>query len=221
LLEAVVCTLVLEVRFAASGFDPANPLFLLSPCDGALSRVVFLVAGADIVSMSRDEISDFRLRPGRIRDRGARVGRQPRSFVAQVMKAAAKANGGPLTSGKSPDGGRSSAGSTRTGKGRCSRIGRSQAETDRLKLSAGQRGPGQRMRRVVVKARDQKRARRIFTVQDAGKGQHVLPTKNTTCHFVAIFEKLGVALVARNFKPSAPTMHFRVGLDLQTMEKIR
>ena len=31
---------------------------------------------------------------------GPRAGRQPRSFVAQVMKAAAKANGGPLTLAK-------------------------------------------------------------------------------------------------------------------------
>jgi hypothetical protein len=29
LLEAIVCRLVLEMRFGASGFVPANPLFLL------------------------------------------------------------------------------------------------------------------------------------------------------------------------------------------------
>jgi type IV secretory pathway VirD2 relaxase len=109
--------------------------------------------GGDIVSMSRDEVSDFHPRPGRIRDRGPRVGRQPRSFVAQVMKAAAKANGGPLTLVKSRGGNRGSTGSTRTRKGRCSRIGRGQAAADRLKFAARQRSPGQRMRRVVVKAR--------------------------------------------------------------------
>jgi hypothetical protein len=63
-------------------------------------RLAFETVAGDIVgmSMSHDDASDFRPRPGRIRDPGARVGRQPRSFVTQVMKAAAKANGGPLTS---------------------------------------------------------------------------------------------------------------------------
>lgn len=69
------------------------------------------------------------------------------------MRAAAKANGGPLTLAKLRGKARSSAGSTRPRKGRCSRIGRGQAAVNRLKLSASQRGPGQRMRRVVVKAR--------------------------------------------------------------------
>jgi type IV secretory pathway VirD2 relaxase len=101
--------------------------------------------------MSRDEISDFRPRPGRIRDQGARGGQQPRSFVAQVMKAAAKANGGPLARARS--GSRGLSGSARARKGRCSRIGRGQAAADRLKFASEQRGPGQRMRRVVVKAR--------------------------------------------------------------------
>jgi hypothetical protein len=109
--------------------------------------------GEEIVSMSRDEISDFRPRPGRIRDRGPRVGRRPRSFVAQVMKAAAKASGGPLKSVRSRGESRGADGSARTRKGRCSRIGRGQAAADRLKLAAGQRGSGQRTRRVVVKAR--------------------------------------------------------------------
>ncbi len=66
------------------------------------------------------------------------------------MKAAAKANGGPLThaqfTGGKPRG-------RRAGKGRCSRIGRGQAVADRLKRQATERSPGQRQRRVVVKAR--------------------------------------------------------------------
>jgi type IV secretory pathway VirD2 relaxase len=132
---------------------PPIPCFCCRWCDGALSQLVFETVCGDIVSMSRDEISDFRPRPGRIRDRGSRVGRQPRSFVAQVMKAAAKASGGPLTLAQSHGKNRDSSSSTRARKGRCSRIGRGQAAADRLKLSAGQRGPGQRMRRVVVKAR--------------------------------------------------------------------
>ncbi len=49
--------------------------------------------------MSRDDASDFRPRTGRIRDQGRTGARrsQSQSFVAQVMKAAAKANGGSLT----------------------------------------------------------------------------------------------------------------------------
>lgn len=112
--------------------------------------VVFEVTGGNIIGMSRDEISDFRPRPGRIRDRGARRGR-PKSFFAQVMKAAAKANGGSLTPAQLR--GRSNSSPTRPRKGRCSRIGRGQVAADRLKLAAEQRSPSRRMRRVVVKAR--------------------------------------------------------------------
>jgi hypothetical protein len=133
--------------------SPPNLCFCCRWCDGALYRVEFLVVSSDIVGMSRDEISDFRPRPGRVRDRGGSARRRSRSFVAQVMRAASKANGGPLTFGKPRGGDRNSAGSKRNRKGRCSRIGRGQAAADRLKLSAGQRGPGQRMRRVVIKAR--------------------------------------------------------------------
>ena len=79
------------------GADPANSLFLL-PFMRSQPTVAFDAAGGDNVSMSRDDTSDFRPRPGRIRDHGARKARQPKSFFAQVMKAAAKANGGPLTS---------------------------------------------------------------------------------------------------------------------------
>ena len=66
------------------------------------------------------------------------------------MKAAAKANGGPLTQAQFI-GGKRRGGITR--KGRCSRIGRGQAVASRLKQQATERGPGQRQRRVVVKAR--------------------------------------------------------------------
>ena len=114
--------------------------------------VAFEAAGGDIVGMIRDDSSDFRLRPGRIRDHRARRGR-PKSFFAQVMRAAAKANGGPLASAQSRGGSLHSPSSTRPRKGRCSRIGRGQAAADRLKLAAGQRNPSRRMRRVIVKAR--------------------------------------------------------------------
>ena len=47
--------------------------------------------------MIRDDRFEFRLRPGRVRDRGGRSTYRSRFFVAQVMAAAAKANGGPLS----------------------------------------------------------------------------------------------------------------------------
>ncbi len=107
----------------------------------------------NLLRMSHDDASDLRPRPGRIRDRGTRAGRRSTSFVNQVLKAAAKANGGPLTAAQMRrDGGRGSGGN-RPRKGRCCRIGRGQAAADRLKHSAEQRGPGERMRRVMVKAR--------------------------------------------------------------------
>jgi len=106
--------------------------------------------------MSNDDASDLRLRAGKIRDRGSGSSRRPRSFVAQVMKAVTKAKGAGI--GPAPKrGGRSDrrrdGASGRPRKGRCCRIGRGQAAADRLKLAAEGRGPGERMRRVVVKAR--------------------------------------------------------------------
>src|SRR5215467_10479739 len=102
--------------------------------------------------MTHDETFDFRVRPGRIRQRGGR-GSYSQSFVAQVVRAATKANGGPLTLAEMRGERRRRSGGRRPGKGRCSRIGRGQAVADRLKRAATERGPGQRMRRVVVKAR--------------------------------------------------------------------
>jgi hypothetical protein len=66
------------------------------------------------------------------------------------MKAAAKANGGPLTQAQLSGGQRRGG---PAGKGRCSRIGRGQAVADSLKRQAAERSPAQRQRRVVVKAR--------------------------------------------------------------------
>lgn len=100
------------------------------------------------------------------------------------MKAAAKANGGPLTSNRLNGRSWNSSASTRSKKGRCSRIGRGQAAADRLKFAAAQKGPGQRRRRVVVKARISRlktgsRAalahlaylQRDGTTRDGGRGQ--------------------------------------------------
>jgi hypothetical protein len=103
--------------------------------------------------MARDDSFHFRPRPGRIRDGGARASPRSRSFLTQVMAAAAKANGGPLTPAQMRRERRRTGGRTRPKKGRCSRIGRGQAVADRLKHSAAQRGPRERTRRVVIKAR--------------------------------------------------------------------
>jgi type IV secretory pathway VirD2 relaxase len=100
--------------------------------------------------MSRDDASDFRPRTGRIRDQVRAGGRRAQSFVDQVMKAAAKANGGPLTQAQWSGGKRRG---DSAGKGRCSRIGRGQAVADSLKRQAAERPPRQRQRRAVVKAR--------------------------------------------------------------------
>jgi len=109
-----------------------------------------------LLRMGNDDASDLRLRAGKIRDRGSPPSRRPHSFVSQVMKAVTKAKGAGI--GPAPTrGGRSDrrrdGASVRPRKGRCCRIGRGQAAADRLKLAAERRGPRERMRRVVVKAR--------------------------------------------------------------------
>jgi type IV secretory pathway VirD2 relaxase len=105
--------------------------------------------------MTHDDAFDFRPRPGRVRDRGAGAGARSQSFVAQAMRAAAKAKGRPLKlrDMRGERGQRRGGNRTRPRKGRCSRIGRGQTVADRLKLAGSRRGPGERMRRVVVKAR--------------------------------------------------------------------
>jgi hypothetical protein len=94
-----------------------------------------------------DDRFDFRPRLGRIRDDKARGPRRSRSFVHQVVSATVKANGGPLSPARFR-GRRIPA-----KKDRCSPIGRGQLAVQRLKVSAERRGPGARMRGVIVKAR--------------------------------------------------------------------
>ena len=96
-----------------------------------------------------DDTSNVRIRPGRIRDRGRGARPRARSFISQVLRAAAKANGGPLTPAQLRGAGRRS-GAPR--KGRCCRIGRGQKVADALKRQAAE-GRGPRQRRVVIKAR--------------------------------------------------------------------
>ena len=107
--------------------------------------------GRNLACMS-DEFSDFRVRPGRIRERGTRsCGRQP-SFINQALRAAAKARGAALTPAAFSGRKRRGPGAKRSRKGKCSRIGRGQAAADRLRRSVERRNPGERLRRVVVKA---------------------------------------------------------------------
>jgi type IV secretory pathway VirD2 relaxase len=112
-----------------------------------------LVRRHNLPIMTHDDAFDFRPRPGRVRDRGARSSPRSRSFVAQVMRAATRANGSPLKLTEMRGERRGRSGRTRPKKGRCCRIGRGQAVADRLKRTAAERGPDPRMRRVVVKAR--------------------------------------------------------------------
>ncbi len=114
---------------------------------------------ARIFVLMSDESSDFRIRPGRIRERGARIGKRQPSFINQALKAAAKAKGAALTPAEFSSRVGAGSGRTRRGpgarrpwKGKCSRIGRGQAAADRLRRSVERRGPGDRLRRVVVKA---------------------------------------------------------------------
>src|SRR5579864_3139490 len=103
--------------------------------------------------MSSADSSHFRPRLGRVRDRGARTSGRVEPFLTQVLRAAAKAKGGPVTLSQMRGDRRRSGSQSKARKGRCCRIGRGQAAADRLKRAAGERRPGQRMRRVVIKAR--------------------------------------------------------------------
>jgi hypothetical protein len=84
-----------------------------------------------------------------IGDRGRGARPRARSFISQVLRAAAKANGGPLTPAQLRGTGRHG-GAPR--KGPCCRIGRGQKVADALKRRAAE-GRGPRQRRVVIKAR--------------------------------------------------------------------
>ncbi|MGD9921609.1 MAG: relaxase/mobilization nuclease domain-containing protein [Pseudorhodoplanes sp.] len=96
--------------------------------------------------------TDFHVRPGRIRERGTRIGGRRPSFINQALRAAAKARGAALTPGEFSGRKRREPGARRGRKGKCSRIGRGQAAAERLRRSVERQGPGQRLRRVVVKA---------------------------------------------------------------------
>ena len=98
--------------------------------------------------MRSTDAADLRLRPGRIRDTGGRAPARTPSFVTQVLRAAAKANGGPVTPAQMRSGPRRG---NAPKKGRCSRIGRGQKVADALKRQSAQGGV--RQRRIVVKAR--------------------------------------------------------------------
>jgi type IV secretory pathway VirD2 relaxase len=134
----------------ASIFSRRYDRRLFDVADGYDARIFVLMS---------DESSDFRIRPGRIRERGTRIGKRQPSFINQALKAAAKAKGAALTPvefssrvGAGSSRKRRDPGARRPRKGKCSRIGRGQAAADRLRRSVERRGPGDRPRRVVVKA---------------------------------------------------------------------
>lgn len=104
-----------------------------------------------------EDTSDFHVRPGRIRERGPRIGRRQTSFINQALRATAKARGAALppaaySAGASNGRKRCDPGAKRRRKGKCSRIGRGQAAADRLRRSVERRSSAERLRRVVVKA---------------------------------------------------------------------
>jgi type IV secretory pathway VirD2 relaxase len=111
------------------------------------------VHDARIFVRMSDDTPDFRIRPGRIREGGTRIGRRQPSFINQALKAAAKAKGAQLTPAEFAGGKRRGPGARRGRKGKCSRIGRGQTAADHLRRSVERRGPDERLRRVIVKAR--------------------------------------------------------------------
>jgi type IV secretory pathway VirD2 relaxase len=111
------------------------------------------LSSAQSAGMTHDDTYDFRPKLGRVRNRSTGASRRVPSFVAQVTRAATRANAGPLKLSQMRGELRRGSMRSRPRKGRCSRIGRGQAVADRLKRLAAERGPGERMRRVVVKAR--------------------------------------------------------------------
>jgi hypothetical protein len=107
----------------------------------------------NLSGMSRSDSTNFRVRSGRVRDRGAGTKPRVRSFITLALRAAAKANSGPVPLSRMRGETRRTGTQRQARKGRCCRIGRGQAAADRLKLAAGMRRPGDRSRRAVVKAR--------------------------------------------------------------------
>jgi len=84
------------------GRQPETSLTILSACFSTLLctslplSLVIRRVRAHRSGMS-DDASNLRIRPGRIRDRGRGARPRAQSFISQVLRAAAKANGGPLT----------------------------------------------------------------------------------------------------------------------------
>ncbi|WP_141340111.1 DUF3363 domain-containing protein [Bradyrhizobium sp. USDA 3458] len=104
--------------------------------------------------MASDERDDFRIRPGRVRNRGTRVNARDLPFLTEVQIAVRKAGGNPRQIGRGPE----SAGSRNgQGSGRFNARGRGARVVASLPRDGGgwQQDPSGRFRsrRVVVKAR--------------------------------------------------------------------
>ena len=141
-----------RTRIVLPAWRCRSPVFLRAATTARLFDVADGYDARILVLMS-DDASDFRIRPGRIRERGAHIGKRQPSFINQALKAAAKAKGAALTPAEFSGRKRRGPGARRARKGKCSRIGRGQAAADRLRRPAEGRGPGERLRRVVIKAR--------------------------------------------------------------------
>jgi len=136
------------------------------------------IAGAafrsDCLVMARDDSEEFRIRPGRSRDRGTKIRKPAQSFVTRVQIAVRQAGGDPGRIGSA------SGPSERTGKanGRFNGRGRGAGVVASLPRHGGKwrrEGTGRfRSRRVVVKARVvklkiQRGARRVTRLSVASK----------------------------------------------------
>ena len=131
-------------------------------------------SGADCLVMARDDSEEFRIRPGRSRDRGTKVRKPAQSFVTRVRIAVRRAGGDPHRTGSASGSGE------RTGKanGRFNGRGRGAGVVASLPRHGGEwqrDGAGRfRSRRVIVKARvvklnPQRGARRVNRLGVASK----------------------------------------------------
>ena len=157
--------------------------------------------------MARNE-DDFRIRPGKVRDRGGgratarRIGvarGRPTSFVGEVHRAIRRAGGNPNRGGD------------RKGRGRFNARGRGTATAQTLKdRSAWSRdgsGVRTRARRVVVKARVVK----LNPQRGAARGRQFVSAKAVDAH-LRYLERDGVIRMGRRARSIRPSATWRMAV---------